>query len=80
MELTTGQIEGQETIDIELLKRELAIPTNHKVFVDTIDENNQVFVDGEVLVVHVARSEYDASPDKYALVKERVEKALQNFE
>ena len=79
MELTTGQIEGQEIIDIESLKKELAIPTSYKVFVDTIDEDDQFFVDGEILVVHIARSEYDASTDKYALVKERVEEALQSF-
>lgn len=79
MELTTGQIRGQQIIDIEKLKQELSISTTFKIFVDTIDENNDVFVDGEILVVHIACSEYNANPDKPQLVRRRVEEALQTF-
>lgn len=79
MELTTGQVEGQEVIDIDLLKAEISIPTTFKVFIDTVDESDEVFIDGEILVVHIARSAYNQATDKYALVKERVEAALMSY-
>ena len=80
MELTTGQRADQTEIDIDRLIQEIAMDTTYKIFVDTIDENNDVFVDGEILVVHIARSEYNASPDKPQLVRRRVEEALQTFD
>ena len=79
LELTTGQIRGQAIIDIDHLKQDLATTSPYKIFVDTIDENNNVFVDGEILVVHIARSEYNAAADQHGLVKQRVEQALRQF-
>lgn len=79
MELTTGQRSDQSIIDIDHLKQDLATTSPYKIFVDTIDENNNVFVDGEILVVHIARSEYNAAADQHELVKQRVEQALHQF-
>lgn len=79
MELTTGQRSDQSIIDIDHLKQDLATTSPYKIFVDTIDENNNVFVDGEILVVHIARSEYNAAADQHGLVKQRVEQALRQF-
>lgn len=77
--LTTGQRSDQSIIDIDHLKQDLATTSPYKIFVDTIDENNNVFVDGEILVVHIARSEYNAAADQHELVKQRVEQALHQF-
>ncbi|MEZ4995358.1 MAG: hypothetical protein R2824_33380 [Saprospiraceae bacterium] len=79
MELTTGQRRGQEIIDINRLIKELDQPCLYKIFVDTIDEKNQVFIDGEILIIHIARSEYDAAADRHQLVKHRVKQVLRQF-
>ena len=84
MELTTGQHHEQVNIDIEALRKEIdiAIP-NLRIFVDTIDEKNEVrrVMDEEYLylIVHIPRTLYDASNQKYELVKRRILEAVELF-
>lgn len=85
MELTTGQRQEQVDIDIDALQKEITVNIpNLRIFVDTIDEKDEVrkVVDDQYLylIVHIARSRYDASEEKFALVKKRVLEAVGRLE
>lgn len=84
MEIRTGQWFNQEEIDTELLTEEIQYDSRLYVFIDTIDENDEVKTwedeDGDLfLIVHISRTLYNETEDKHELVKERVESALEEL-
>lgn len=68
---------GQESGDMDALKKNLPMGIPYKIFADIIHEKNEVLIHGEVQVFPIARSEYDRTLEWANLIRTQLLSALQ---
>ena len=81
MEIRQGIWHEQQSVDI--VKLEQAFDGDLRIFIDTIDEVDEVrhFIeDGyEYLIIRISRSQYDQQENKYEFIKQRIKEELERL-